>query len=292
MDNSRSETSARRIPSPFRTNLRELCDRRHAARQRSEDPWAVVIADIHGCWHTLQNLLNLVGKVADQAGRSPFIISVGDIHDKGGIKFGTPGFDHTSYGSVRVLRWALEEQVEGRLELVDSNHGLRLVEYLRDERDLNDGSPTQLTAMELRAQYDAGSLVSEVTDLLASAPPYILRSSPRGEYLVAHAAFTTRFLGLNSLNRNEYRYVIGHNQPFRWTGQQTLITGHVTCQAPTRSTFHGDDSAPYGDLIRLNTGVESGGGLAAYIQDLDRFLWVPTSRYDVASPVHAPRLDM
>lgn len=257
---------------------------RHQTDQRRRTGDFAVIGDIHGCWFTLLDLIERLGGRDGHAPENLTLVSVGDLHDKGGII----GVHHpegpTSSGAVNVLRWALSQHQSRRLEVVDSNHGRSLL------RRIGEGTPArlerkrsvELTLADLQAQPDSEVLLGRLKEFLSSRPPFLrLTGGPTGELVVAHAAAAERLLSTDILRRGEYDYHLYTEEDFRWTGRQTVVTGHVTVPHPTRLTQAPIGGKPVGSVLRIDTGVDEGGGLTAYLPHLDDFVTVPTDPRDL-----------
>ena len=262
----------------YRTGIRNQTD----LRRRTGD--FAVIGDIHGCWFTLLGLIEQLGGNEGVVPTGLTLVSVGDLHDKGGI-IGVYSVDGpSSSGAVNVLRWALTEHAAGRLEVVDSNHGRSLV------RRITEGTPArrdkhrsvEVTLADLQAQADRDEILPKVKDFLSNRPPFVrLSAGPTGELVVAHAAATERLLNADILRRGEYDYHLYTEEDFRWTGRQTVVTGHVTVPHPTRIAQAPVSGKPAGNVLRIDTGVDEGGGLTAYLPHLDEFVTVPTDPRDL-----------
>ena len=262
----------------YRNGIRKQTDLRH----RTGD--FALIGDIHGCWHTLLNLIEHLGGEDGVAPEGLTLVSVGDLHDKGGII----GVEHnegpSSSGAVNVLRWALREHDSGRLEVVDSNHGRSLVRRIAEgtpaRRDKNRS--VEVTLADIHAQADRDVILPKVKDFLSNRPPFLrLSAGPTGELIVAHAAATERLLNADTLRRGEYDYHLYTEEDFRWTGRQTVVTGHVTVPHPTRINQTPVSGIAPGNVLRIDTGVDDGGGLTAYLPHLDDFVTVPTDPRDL-----------
>lgn len=262
----------------YRSGIRKQTDQRRRAGDFA------VIGDVHGCWYTLQNLIEHLGGSDGIPPVGLTLISVGDLHDKGGA-IGIDSTDGpTNSGAVRVLKWALAEHAAGRLEVVDSNHGRSLV------RRLTEGTPArrdrsrsvEVTLADLQAQPDQDLLLPQVKEFLSNRPPFLrLKAGPTGELVVAHAAATERLLSADILRRGEYDYHLYTEENFRWTGRQTVVTGHVTVDQPTRLAQPSIQGNAVGEVLRIDTGVDDGGGLTAYLPHLDDFVTVPTDPRDL-----------
>jgi hypothetical protein len=265
----------------YRSGIRKQTDRRRLAGDFA------VIGDIHGCWYTL---LTLIERLGGSNGRPPSgmtLISVGDLHDKGGvIGLDDPqGVSHS--GAVNVLRWALAEHGAQRLEVVDSNHGRSLTRRISEGTParLGRGRSVEVTLADLLAQEDAATLVPAVKEFLGNRPPFLrLSAGPTGELVVVHAAATERLLNTDILRRGEYDYHLYTEDDFRWTGPQIVVTGHVSVNEPTRLRQPSLNGNPVGDVLRIDTGVDEGNGLTAYLPHLDQFVTVPTDPRDLRTP--------
>jgi hypothetical protein len=241
-----------------------------------------VIGDVHGCWYTLQTLIDTLGGTDGRPPQGLTLVSVGDLHDKGGIL----GIDHedvTISGASKVLRWAITLHTEGLRVAVDSNHGRHLARRISAGPDANarHGS-TDVTYRDLLAQPDAAELLPKVSRFLHGLPPFVrLSAGPSGELVVVHAAAAERLLDADSLRRAEYDYFLYTEDDFRWTGPQTVVTGHVQVTTPLRVGQTHIEGRPSGDVLRIDTGVDKGGGLTAYLPHQDRFVTVPTDQRDL-----------
>jgi hypothetical protein len=262
----------------YRSGIRKQTDRR-----RHPGDFAI-IGDVHGCWYTLLALIERLGGSNGEPPAGLTLISVGDLHNKGGIVGVDSPEGVASSGAVNVLRWALTEHAAGHLEVLDSNHGRGLV------RRIAEGTPArrdrsrsvELTLADLLAQEDATTLVPAVKDFLGNRPPFLrLSAGPTGELVVAHAAAAERLLNADILRRGEYDYHLYTDDEFRWTGPQTVITGHVSVPEPTRLRQPALGGTPVGDVLRIDTCVDEGGGLTAYLPHLDSFVTVPTDPRDL-----------
>lgn len=232
-----------------------------------------IIGDVHGAIHTLEHLL----RVLDHRDPDLTLVSVGDLNDKGG----PIGINHpagvSASGVVRVLRWAMEASASGKLLVTDSNHGRSLASSLATRRDPATAKPNLArTLRDLYAQDDAETLVPAVQQFLADLPPFIrLQGGPTGEVVVAHAAVAERLLDARTLSGPEYDFHL-YPREFRWTGPQTVVTGHVHVDDVTRIR-----SERGGPLIRIDTGCPAPHGkLTAYLPHLDETVSVPVDERD------------
>lgn len=255
--------------------------RRHPRRR------VVVMGDVHGCYHTLQCLVDELGGHDGILPADILLVSVGDLNNKGGI-VGTRHPDGpAASGSVQVLRWAMDRWADRSLVVTDSNHGRRLGEILRSGlRTDPSGRPLRgsvvATLDDIDAQPDADTLAPRLARFLLGLPHAVrLNGGPTGELVVAHAATSPRLLDAQRLSFRERQFHI-NAQFFRWTGEQTVVTGHVLVDAPTRERHELPGGSLSGEVIRLESGCYRGRGLSAYLADRDEIITVPTDPRDLA----------
>lgn len=272
-DRVRPGTNHRQV---WRSGLRAKTDLRHLTGDFA------VIGDVHGCWYTLTNLIETLGGKDGRPPQGLTFVSVGDLHDKGGM-IGATQPDPTVSGAVKVLRWALKLSSERGLVTVDSNHGRHLARRIArgPAQQARHGS-TEVTYQDLLVQPDAETLLGEVSKFLHDVPPFVrLSAGPTGEMIVAHAAVAERLLSADVLRRAEYDYFLYTDDDFRWTGPQTVVTGHVHVPSPTRTPQSPIDGRGVGAVLRIDTGVDKGTGLTAYLPHEDCFVTVPTDPRDL-----------
>lgn len=231
-----------------------------------------VIGDVHGCWHTLTTLLDTIG--IDIHRGDDMIVSVGDLHDKGGVGLDTAD-GPAAAGSVQVLRWAMEQHANGRLVVVDSNHGQALVRRIASGKQAKPSVET--TFEEIMAQADATTLAPAVHAFLSNLPVFArFQGGPAGEIVVAHAAVAERLYRQKHLRPEEERFSV-LARSFRWSGAATAVVGHIRTSAPARVR---NDAG--GDLLRIDTGCgEPGGHLSAWLPAIDEFVSVPVDPRDL-----------
>lgn len=262
----------------WRNGLRAKTDRRLLTGDFA------VLGDVHGCWYTLMTLVESLGGSDGEPPHGLTLVSVGDLHDKGGI-IGAGQPDPSVSGAVNVLRWALRLSHSGQLITVDSNHGRHLARRITagPQQRARHGS-TEVTYQDILAQADAETLLGQVSRFLHDAPPFVrLSAGPTGELVVTHAAAAERLLEADTLRRAEYDYFLYTDEDFRWTGPQTVVTGHVQVDEPLRIGQQALSGQPVGSVLRIDTGVDKGGGLTAYLPHEDRFVTVPTDPRDLRS---------
>ena len=223
----------------------------------------IIVGDIHGCWYTLCDLVTRIGGGPD--GKIPdgvTLVSVGDIHDKGGH-------------NTRVLRWAIENCASGRLVVVDSNHGRALVRRLT--RGSNVAKPSvEKTYQEILSEPDAETFRKQVRHFLATRPVYARLGTHQGDIVVAHAAAAPRLMGVKRLRPSEVRYHM-LSREFNWTGDAVCVVGHVRTPEPTVETGPGK-----GTVLRIDTGcAEPNGRLTAWHANENRFITVPVDTRDL-----------
>lgn len=254
--------------------------------KRNENRKIVIVGDIHGCYYTLtEGLLPALG--FDSDGNHPEnlkLVSVGDLHDRGGI-YGLQSPDVTDSGAVKTLRWALEWTKKGSLDVVDSNHGKKVSRKLiTGERADSDGKlfghGVSDTLKDIDLQPDAETLIPELIEFLQSRPSFARYSGgPTGEIIVAHAAVNHNFLNLEDLTRKEKDYCIFPRE-FIWKGSATVVVGHVVTEGVKRERYTRSDGSLAGEIIRIDTGAYDGGGLTAYFPETDTSITVPTDARD------------
>ena len=230
---------------------------------RSKNKKYAIIGDIHGCYHTLENLLLELGSLDGYHPPADLdLISVGDLNDKG---------PH----SVRTLRWAMDLTKKSKLHTVDSNHGRRLARRLVGE--CKPGGSVEDSYKKIQLESKNNSFVNEVTNYLANLPAYLRVKSLNGEELVvAHAAAAERLINAKVLTPRERNFFLGADS-FKWTGEGKVVTGHVTVQSPLRTR----NEYNQGHSIRIDTGVNLGNMLTAYLPDSDEFVSVKTDVRDL-----------
>lgn len=222
-----------------------------------------IVGDIHGCFNTLQNLLLELG--SDDGYNPPNdleLISVGDLNDKG---------PH----SIQTLKWAMALTKSGKLHTVDSNHGRRLARRLVGE--CKPGGSVEKSYNKILEEKDSDIFLNEVTSYLSSLPAYIKVSDLEGKQIVvAHAAAAERLLNTKTLTQRERNFFLGADD-FKWTGNHKVVTGHVTVKEPLRIK----NNFSHGHSIRIDTGVNLGNMLTAYLPDEDCFISVAADARDL-----------
>ena len=220
-----------------------------------------VIGDIHGCVYTLEAMLHRLGGTLTEVPDDLTLVSVGDIHDKGAH-------------SDQVLIWAMQMVEQGKLILVDSNHGAALARRIRGTKRAKHS--VEATYRQLAERADADLLLDDVACFLESRPPFVrLTGGPTGELVVAHAGAAERLLDAKRFTPAEWRFTT-LARDFMWSGPQTVVVGHVRTAVPTRIP------SPKGDVLRIDTGCgEPGGALTAYLSDSDSFITVTMDPRDI-----------
>lgn len=237
---------------------------------------SAVIGDVHGCWNTLRTMLDILDELF---GENQFLVSVGDLHDKGGAPHWGP-LGPSESGSVKVLRWALTMHEQGKLVVVDSNHGRALAKKIFNTSSNSKPELTR-TFRELSMQTDSAQLMPKVAEFLAQAPSFGIFNNKKTEKLaVAHAALSQRIFTKKVLTPQEERFCI-HTRDFKWLGEETAVIGHVRVPKPTRTPSVMPSGVKGGDLLKIDTGCgEENGYLTAYIPLADDFLTVPMDERD------------
>lgn len=236
-----------------------------------------VIGDIHGCADTfLHRMLPALGTDERLSNPDITIVSVGDINDKG---------QH----SVEMIRWWLWALRTGRALLTDSNHNKALVRALtRPELPVRFGLAETLAQID--AQPDAEQLKQQIIASFSRLPNHLVFR----DHVVVHAALTeSRLFRTDPKTRSFAVHTRFNKDPWHWTGTQTLIHGHVVVGQPTRRRAPVSPERPGhvpGEVIALDTGAYSGGGLSAYLTRSDTTVTVPSVATDQIDPSVAARL--
>lgn len=238
----------------------------------------VVVGDIHGCAATFfDELLPAVGTDRNLSNPTPLLVSVGDIHDKG---------QH----SVEVIRWWLWALRTGRAVMTDSNHNKALLRALTDPDTPVRGSVAK-TVAQIEAEPDASALKQQIVAAFSRLPSHLVFP----EHVVVHAAMTReRLFRTDAKTRGFALHHRASKSPWEWTGPQTLLHGHVTVPAPERRRAAGEvgpDAGQPGEVIALDTGAYTGGGLSAYLSVTDETITVPTVPTDQIDPAEAAELE-
>lgn len=259
-------------------------------RRDSSDKYAVV-GDIHGSYYTLMNLVKLLGFTEE--GKHPQglrLVSVGDLHDRGGI-FGVQAGDPSLSGAVNCIRWAMDWEAKGVLDVVNSNHGIKLAQRLAKGIPLEEmptfGHGMDDTIADLHYQPDATELIPAVEEYLRSRPLAARYSGgPTGEIIVAHAGVRKSGLTATDVNNkrmNSYIYHFLYNRELEWFGSETIVVGHVITDGPVRQKAVRTDGKPSGEVIRIDTGAggDGDGKLTAYLPHTDSFVTIPLDPRDI-----------
>jgi hypothetical protein len=220
-----------------------------------------VIGDIHGCLHTLRNLISKIGFDMSNLPENVVLISVGDIHDKGEY-------------SVEVLKWAMEQSSLGKLIVVDSNHGRALTRKIgKPHRKFKES--IEYTYKQLIEDEQPG-LIKRVNTFLKNRPVYLDANTDNGRLVVAHACALERVIGKNKLTPAEVRYFMLAREAV-WSGQGTCIVGHVRFPEPVVVNNNNG-----GKLIRIDTGcAEQNGSLTILHFNSDTFTSVTVDHRDL-----------
>ena len=233
----------------------------------------IAIGDLHGCYNTLQDLLSFAKANIPNFDKYK-IISVGDITNKGGEKSCING-DKNKSGSVNILRWAMDQFNYGKLYIVDSNHGRNLIKRLRfDKVSINPN--VEMTYKDILMQDDHVILRDQIINFLDKLPPYLrIISKDKREYIIAHASASDRLLKQDKLSKVEYDYFLYNNLDFKWNNNSTVITGHVGVTKPEKIINNN------GEIIRLDTKVETGNGLSFFDSVTKTLTTIPTNIKDI-----------
>ena len=233
-------------------------------------PFAV-IGDVHGCARTLDALL-ATSEVSDR-----FPVFVGDLLDK----------DPDGDGSVKALRRVMRMHRRGECLIVRGNHEHKLSNrFLRFGLDLPSEKLTgslATTYAALRRQPDADTLIPALSHWLSQLPTMLAFSA--ADMLVVHAAHRPELVGSTrggDRRRLQSAHLYGIRPPKQqpqedseglpiredwactYTGQQTVVHGHVVVDAPTCVNR----------VVNVDTGCYRGGSLTAYLSDTGTFVSV------------------
>lgn len=232
----------------------------------------VVVGDLHGCASTFfDRLLPALGTDAALSNDNVLLVSVGDIHDKGG----------DPQGSVRLIRWWLNAVRSGRALMVDSNHNRTLVRHLTGHTTrVSPGLADTMSAIE--AQADAEALKEQIVATFSRLPSHLRFD----DLVVVHAAITEDRLGSTSpRDRGFMLYTNRDRTPWDWTGSETLVHGHEPVDEVSRRRASLDPDRPGhvpGEVINVDTGAYAGGSMSAYLHDRNTTVAVETVEDDVA----------
>lgn len=246
-------------PGDTFTLMPETWDARHV-----ETTDAVVVGDIHGLAGTFFNeFLPAIGTDKDLSNPDVFLISVGDVHDKGPVE-----------GSVELLRWWVWAIRSGRALMVDSNHSRNLVEYLAGKRKIISPAMADVVAA-LDQLPDGQELKNDILMTFSRLPSHLVFTN----LAVAHAALTENRIGATALRDRKFMlYSVQSVQPWIWTGQQTLVHGHETVPSVTERQEPGA-----GRVINVDTGAVSGGLLTGYHHNTGHYTQVVPYPHEIAA---------
>lgn len=205
----------------------------------------LVVGDIHGCYYTLETLLNNLGVDLNAIPENTVIVSVGDIHDKG---------QH----SPEVLKWAMENVAKGSLLLVDSNHGRALTRKI-DKPTRKFKESIEYTYKQLTDLNEPG-LIKKVNTFLKTRPVYLDLTTDNGRVVIAHACALERVIGKQKLTPAEVRYFMLAREAV-WRSEGTCIVGHVRFVEPVVSTNQAG-----GTLVRIDTGCAEKNGKLSILE--------------------------
>lgn len=228
----------------------------------------VVVGDLHGCSRTfIDRLLPAVGTDAALSNPDVLLVSVGDIHDKG-----------DPAGSVELIRWWLRALRTGRALMVDSNHSRKLVRYLAGH-DVRISPAEAATIAAIDAQPDAADLRAAIIASFSRLPSHLWFD----DLVVVHAGMTADLLGATSNKaRQVMLYIRDVVTPWQWAGEQTLVHGHEPVPSPTRRRADvGSFQFTPGEVVNVDTGAYTGGGMSAYVHATNTTLTVDTHPADM-----------
>jgi hypothetical protein len=229
-----------------------------------------ITGDLHNCAQTFfERLLPALGTDRELSNPDLLLVSVGDLHDKGG----------QPDGGVELIRWWLWAVKTGRALLVDSNHNKALVRALLTGGPVRFGLKPTIDA--INAQPDADQLKAEIVAAFSRLPSHLIFA----DTVVVHAAMTESRLGKSSAETRGFAlYTRYSSSPWEWTGTQTLVHGHVVVDGVARRRAAPAADRPGhvpGEVVAIDTGAYRGGGLTAYLSSTGETVTVPTVPADV-----------
>lgn len=232
----------------------------------------VVVGDLHGCAATFfDRMLPAIGTDVNLSNPDVLLVSVGDIHDKGGDPF----------GSVELIRWWLGALRTGRALMVDSNHNRSLVRYLTGHTvRVSPGLADTLTAID--AQPDAVELKAQIVAAFSRLPSHLRFD----DLVVVHAAITEDLLGASTARARGFMLYTNYERiAWNWTGSQTLVHGHEPVSSASRRRAVADPQRPGhtpGEVINIDTGAYIGGQMTAYVHTTGTTVAVDTFEQEIA----------
>lgn len=243
------------------------------------------IADIHGCWETLKDLLAAAGfdenlNRADGA----LVVLLGDAVDKGGAELSDTS-EPASVGSVQVLRWALRMWRCGRLLWVKGNHERKLARLLATNEDARSGAAVQSTIDALRAQPDADALIADLVRFLPRLPTHLVLDDDGHSFIAVHAGIREDLVGRTDRKAENFCLYVRSGWVEKWQRPETVVYGHVIHEGqPRRHRAEADPTSNVtpGETIGVDTGSFAGGGLTGMDSD-GTFHWVPSNPSDSGS---------
>lgn len=220
-----------------------------------------VIADVHGCFDTLQNLLQDKGYTLDADGllvssHNRIPVFVGDTVDKGPQ-------------SAQTLLWLYQNAIAGRILMVMGNHEHKLARVFQhnSKYELKYAEKAYETLEELK-EVASPREVAAVAVWLSNLPHHLILHG--GKVVVSHAGLPESLIGKGSPASKRtaifgdplaYKPTSGRNETTweeEYMSKRVSVHGHTTVSHPyIRKNMLG------GAVVSLDTGVNEGNGLAS-----------------------------
>jgi len=259
---------------------------------------AFVIGDIHGCVHTLQNLVQEIHKIEEDAQ----LVFVGDYVDRGRWSLSTVGYlmELQKKGDVclrgnhdDVFSWFINGKCKSRLsDLVYGSintytvfnwwfHSNGFGSTVKSFCDISDLDPTNYHdhIHEVVVRLNA-SVSQEHRDFFENLPLYWSND----KCFACHGWFSD-----DELKPDDVWISSDRAMDILWGRFEELEGRHpkwgkVGVFGHSMTQNYGEDQPIRQDLIRLvDTGCFDGGGLSAYHDETDSFIQVPTDPKDLVS---------
>lgn len=224
----------------------------------TKKPYAV-IGDVHGCYHELRELLD---KIWQKYGKDTFIISVGDLIDRGDYNLDT-------------LNYCIDLYNQGKFLEVQSNHMDKFVRWLKG-KNVKVSYGLQKTVDEFLSlpKQEQEKLRKKILDYYEKVPLYLIVNN---NTVVAHAGIKDEDIGKKG--KKVKSFVLygattgkflenGFPERLDWTNWRKIkedspkiVYGHQVFEEPYIN------NKCYG----IDTGCVLGKKLTAYLPELDTF---------------------
>ena len=221
-------------------------------------PYAV-IGDVHGCYHEFRELLD---KIWQKYGKDTFIISVGDLIDRGDY-------------NLETLNYCIDLYNQGKFLEVQSNHMDKFVRWLKGNKvKVSYGLQKTVDEFLNLPKEDQEKLREKILNYYEKVPLYLIVNN---NTVVAHAGIKDEYIGKK--DKKVKSFVLygattgkflenGFPERLDWTkwrkikeDSPKIIYGHHVFDEPYIN------NRCYG----IDTGCVLGKKLTAYLPDLDKF---------------------